>query len=302
MRYDHTVPVAIPLLKKLLKHHKDNIFCKLIPDYLHSKLIWWKGHGLYIGSANLTGRAWMTNIEAGLFLTEDDLQEMGMTIELEEFFDGLRGIEQAFPLTQEVIEEMEAIQKARSSLKDIGKELRKTPVWSGPSFIAKEESKDRKKESFRKEWHETLTVLRNIGEQLLPITPSWIKKDVPVEWQIDQFLHAYYYNKVGDGKQKPFEDYYQRNKHDPQSALLNALQWWSSTNKAPTKEDYMFEVSAPYIRNHLAQGKILSLNVDEFTMICSYTHATKDHVIKMRLATLGRPDLNTLKRRKASTL
>lgn len=30
MRYDNTVPVAVTLLKRLLKHHKDNIFCKLI--------------------------------------------------------------------------------------------------------------------------------------------------------------------------------------------------------------------------------------------------------------------------------
>ena len=73
MRYDHTVPVGVPMLKRLLRRHKDNIFCKLIPDYLHAKIIWWRGYGAYIGSANLTDRAWITNIEAGVFLNESDL-------------------------------------------------------------------------------------------------------------------------------------------------------------------------------------------------------------------------------------
>ena len=67
MRYDHTVPVAVPLLRRLLKHERDNIFCKFVPDRFHSKVIWWKGYGAYIGSANLTDRAWNANIEAGIF-------------------------------------------------------------------------------------------------------------------------------------------------------------------------------------------------------------------------------------------
>ena len=54
MRYDHTVPVQPKLLSQLLNNLKNNIFCQLIPDVLHSKIIWWQGYGAYIGSANLT--------------------------------------------------------------------------------------------------------------------------------------------------------------------------------------------------------------------------------------------------------
>lgn len=296
MRYDHTVPVAVPLLKRLLRLHQNNIFCKLIPDYLHSKVIWWQGFGAYIGSANLTDRAWMRNIEAGLFLTEDDIQDNGMAAEIEQFFGGLRTLDKAFNLTQEVVEEMEAIQAKRKALFDLGKELRKTPVWEGPAFAAKEKARVRQKETFRKEWHDTLTVLRNIGEQLVENRPIWVEANVPIEWQIDQFLHAYYYNKVRDGNLQPFEDYFQKNKKSPQTAVENQINWWRATTEAPSNEDYNFYESAPYIRDHLVKNKILSLTEDEFTNICSYTHATKDHVIKMKLSTLGRPDLTTLGR------
>ncbi|MND94308.1 hypothetical protein D3C81_754890 [compost metagenome] len=35
MRYDHTVPVSIELLKRLLKHQKDNVFMRFVPDRFH---------------------------------------------------------------------------------------------------------------------------------------------------------------------------------------------------------------------------------------------------------------------------
>lgn len=38
MRYDHTVPVKIPLLRKLLSHVGQNIFCYQVPDILHAKV------------------------------------------------------------------------------------------------------------------------------------------------------------------------------------------------------------------------------------------------------------------------
>ena len=63
MRYDHTVPVAVELLRRLLKHQKDNVFTRFVPDRFHPKIIWWKGYGAYIGSANHTDNGWLTNIE-----------------------------------------------------------------------------------------------------------------------------------------------------------------------------------------------------------------------------------------------
>lgn len=294
MRYDHTVPVAVPLLKRLLKHHQDNIFCKLIPDYLHSKVIWWKGYGAYIGSANLTDRAWQTNIEAGIFLTDDDLQLNNIHLELEGFFENLRNLEVAFPLTEEVVREMEQLELKRRAVLDLGRELRKVPEWSGPAFVGKDSAVSRGKETFRKEWQETLTTLRTIGEKLTRHRPAWVKESVPIAWQIDQFLHAYYYNKVGNSNLKPYEEYFRKNNKNPNAALTDALVWWKDTSVAPSNEDKTFYENAPYIRDALSKAKILLLTEQEFVGVCSRTHATRDHVIKMDLATLGRPDLESL--------
>ena len=113
MRYDHTVPVSPAFLSKLLANVKNNIFCKLVPDCLHCKIIWWKGYGAYIGSANLTGRAWYSNIEAGVFYDENDLYNTGLIEQLEEFFDNLSDLDSCIELTKEIIQEQQQLQKLK---------------------------------------------------------------------------------------------------------------------------------------------------------------------------------------------
>lgn len=296
MRYDHTVPVAIPLLQRLLKHEKDNIFCNFIPDCMHSKVIWWRGYGAYVGSANLTNRAWFTNIEAGLFLTDEELMREGMDIELEEFFEGLRDLDVAIPLSAELIKEMEAIQAQRKGLDGIGKSLRKKPIWGGPVFFEGKKSVDKRRDKFEREWKAALAHMRVVAARLEENRPVWVHEDTPMGWQVDQFLHAYYYNRVGDGRTKPYEEYFRRNYSNPNGALSEAIAWWKSTLRAPSKEDEMLEFNAPKIQQNLSREKLAELTERDLLEVCIRTHATREHVIKMDLVTLGRPDLKTLSR------
>lgn len=194
-----------------------------------------------------------------------------------------------------IIRELENINTARKGMRDIGKELRSVPIWGGPAFVEKKATNQRK-EAFRKEWHETLTDLRKIGEQLAIYRPVWISENVPIAWQIDQFLHAYYYNRLGDSRGRPFEDYFNKNRSDPSFAVSTELKWWKDTASAPSNEDNNLTVRAPYIRAHLSKEKLLTLSEQEFANVCGNTHATNDHIKKMDLATLGRPDLHTLSR------
>ncbi|ECK3101702.1 phosphatidylserine/phosphatidylglycerophosphate/cardiolipin synthase family protein, partial [Salmonella enterica] len=116
MRYDHTVPVSPSLLTKFLANTKNNIFCKLVPDCLHSKVIWWKGYGAYIGSANLTDRAWHTNIETGIFFTESDLYNSNLIGQLEEFFENLASLDCCVDLSEDIIDEQRQLLKSKLEL------------------------------------------------------------------------------------------------------------------------------------------------------------------------------------------
>ena len=290
MRYDHTVPVSPSMLREFLKYTSKNIFCYQIPDRLHSKVVWWKGYGAYIGSANLTDRAWNSNIEAGLFFPEGEMHQLGLVDQLDEYFEQLAHLEESFPLTLEVVEELDKIAAARREIHKIdeaSKKLRKAPVFEGANFVSKKSAYDSGKERFRIEWGQALTYLRSIADEVVNHRPGWVEENVPAVWQADQMLHAYYYNKVRDGNRHPFEEFHQSNKSNPAYALKEVLQWWQGLSDPPTSEDGTFYESAPFIRKVLSRDHILDLSLEEFTQLCRYTHATKDHLIKVPLSLLG---------------
>ncbi|WP_404357013.1 phospholipase D-like domain-containing protein [Methylotuvimicrobium sp. KM1] len=202
-RYDCSVPVSTEILKKFLRKKSANYTCKLVPDIFHPKVIWWGGYGAYIGSANLTDRAWHENIECGLFLTESELISNGVDLELERFFESVD--EYACPLTQELIDELEGFERKQ---RDLLNQMEKLKEGLGSkrsipelTFIApskKARAEDRLKASFLKEWNETLQILRNISEKVCQDEnrPSWVPADSAKGIQADQFLHAYYYSYI----------------------------------------------------------------------------------------------------------
>lgn len=298
MRYDHTVPVAPNLLRKLLENVGYNIFCNLVPDILHSKVILWKGYGAYIGSANLTDRAWNSNIEFGVFLSEEELLTANVGHELEEFFNTLASFEEIFPLTEEVIVEQEKIALLRKGIDkqadEVGKRQRKHKVWEGPvTHTTPEKSYDAHRSRFIREWGDGISYLRNIARKAPEYRPAWLNENVPAEWQADQFLHAYYYNEVKDGAKHPYEEFYSKHKANPAKALEAGLQWWSRLPGPPSFEDDNCHRRAPIIYELLSKGEISQLTVEKFAEICNANHSTADHVKRMRLAVLGIDDAHT---------
>lgn len=294
MRYDHTVPVSVALLERLYSYQLSNVFCKFIPDCLHAKVVWWKGYGAYIGSANHTERAWMSNIELGVFISEDEMEKSGMDLELTDFFEELRACDKAIDLTPDYIKHNIELTKLNKNAFDAAEKSRKWPTWGGPAFIDKKKAHDRQKENFRSEWSSTLGILKSIEKEMPSFRPSWVVEDVPGGWLVDQFLHAYYYNHVGDSRAKPFEEYYQKNKKNSGMVLKRELEWWASLSSAPSHEYETLYTDAPLLQRILAKDKVLSITEQEFEDVCRNTHATGDYVAKVTTEWLGKPELDKL--------
>jgi len=93
------------LLDDILRQ-RDRITCRLVPDSrnLHAKIIWWRGSGAYIGSANLTDAGWSRNLECGVFYEHSELTG-GIGAELARFFDELR-TGRLVPLTEQSAAEL----------------------------------------------------------------------------------------------------------------------------------------------------------------------------------------------------
>lgn len=303
MRYDHTVPVSPSLLTKFLNNINNNIFCYLIPDVLHSKVVWWRGYGAYIGSANLTQNAWYSNIETGLFLTESQLINSEIFDQLELLFDEFMSLDRSVFLTKEVIDNLKKLQsmKQQKEFKQQEQEYllqkkRLIPKWEGVSFIGDKRTASKKKETFKQEWDSTITIMQNIASIIQEYRPVWIEESTPVFWQVDQFLHAYYYNQVRKYKKYPYEECHRQNCNNPQKSLLAALQLWESLKTPPSDEDKHLENDAPLIRQYLAKDRILSLSETELELVFKATHATMDHVIKISTDLLGKPALQYIDR------
>lgn len=100
-RLDDDVAVTVPILEKFLRKSSSSsaYTCKLVQHH-HAKVIWWRGVGVYIGSANLTNSAWIKNIEAGCFFSEDELDDK-IVMELLDLFKVLE--ENSTPLTEELL-------------------------------------------------------------------------------------------------------------------------------------------------------------------------------------------------------
>lgn len=293
-RYDVSVPIATPILKKFLDLKSSNYECRLVPDIFHPKVIWWKNYGVYVGSANLTERGWFGNIETGVFIDSIDIIENDIEGELNDFFEELDN--RSFPLTTELYEELCALEKNQNHIDEMTadneKKFQKTriiPPVSPLTRFDKRPSVERKRNTFIKEWNNTLQLLRNISEKVSndEYRPRWVEKDVQKGVQVDQFLHAFYYSKVRKGSRALHHEFHEENKKDSEQALVGAMRWWKSLEKPPHEEDRTIYEWAPYLNKKLNRDCILELEKDEFIEVCSKIHAMRDHSLRVKYTEFG---------------
>ncbi|MDH4227194.1 MAG: phospholipase D family protein [Deltaproteobacteria bacterium] len=293
-RYDNTVPVSLKILEKFLTEGSSNFTCKLVQNF-HSKVIWYADYGVYIGSANLTKNGWEANIESGLFLTHKEIISNNLLPTLEDFF--LRLDSNSHPLTREAFDHLANHKNKLSSFESKEKQQEDNNFWQhGPikkeGFLisrSPEESIDSQKKLFLKEWYETLQITRNIAEKVSLDTyrPSWVPKTTPKGVQVDQFLHAYYYNNVFDGNRSMHEQFYNKHNANPEAALGRALCWWQKLTEAPDEEDIMIREWAPFLSEKTDKVNLLNLSEDDFCNVCARVHAIRNHATRVSNRTLG---------------
>lgn len=285
-RLDHTAPVTSSVLAWFLSARNPNFCCSLFRGGLHAKVIWLKGVGVYIGSANLTENGWVGNVEAGTFTNEDDFTQA--------FEDDLHSLvdivhEKSASLTDEIFELVSKIEKRRGAARDADRKDaewfdKSCPVPKVPplnSVIKAATGRSQRKDRFLKEWHSTLQLLRSIGYRLRDYRPSWVESQVPDGVHVDQFLHAYYYLQVREGNSQPFDVYYERHRSDPDAALSDQMRWWKVGEYLHENESTFMHDWAPSTKALLAKDKILLLSEEEFTRVVHQVHAMREHATRL---------------------
>lgn len=295
-RYDETVPVHPNVIKWFLDEANPNFTCRVVPDILHAKVIWWVGVGAYIGSANLTDRAWVSNIEAGTFLTEEEMEASSMLEKLRSFFDVVDS--QAEAISKEFHEHLVQLSLLRTPIDNAQHQFsksakrffdKKEPLTS----VNKENADDKAYKLFARRWRESLQVLRDISTKVAsPVyRPDWIPADTPAGAQADQFIHAYYYKFIQGNRGGQFVDAaFERNHLNREKALEEALKWWKQADFDHEQERRTLLTWAPRLKDSFSRERLRGLSKNEFSEAMSMVHAVLDYGRKRKNTELGLPE------------
>lgn len=279
-RLDETVPVEIEILDKFLSMRSPDYVCKLVKHH-HAKVIWWRGFGVYIGSANLTYSAWNKNVEAGCFFEEAEL-DAGQDAALREMFDRLD--ENASALTDELrdlmVQRAKKLKQAHVDDADFWSHA-SVKQWQGLITTSRKTASERQRQSFLSEWNETLQILRDIAHRVSAegARPVWVNPDASPGAQADQFLHAHYYHRTFEGRKANYAQHYDDNKGRREAALQDAIQWWSTLPSAPSDnpgENIVINVTAPELSAYLSPESLLQLTKGDFRLVADKVHAMGD--------------------------
>ena len=296
-RLDEDVAVNINILNGFLKKKSPGYSCKLV-EHHHAKVIWWHGVGMYVGSANLTNSAWYKNIEAGCFFEEGEINDV-MEEEISKLFETLETY--STPLTEELVNVMQTradAQTRANALKKNAPDFWSSPSlkkWPGLIITDPQKPSDKKRAAFLGEWHETLQVLRDIGQQVsLPENrPPWINSTSPAGAQADQFLHAHYYQRTFEGKKAKYRRFFEKNRSRKIEALSEAIEWWKTLSEAPDREDEMLNKTAPFLQSQLSEKSLLEIDESAFRDICMCVHSIKDYARRVPNESVNLPSDGT---------
>lgn len=299
---DEDQAVAIAVLEKLLAAGPLKASCRLVKGHYHPKVIWWHGYGVYIGSANLTHKAWSLNVECGVFYDEDEVLGTSVQTGLDMMLDRIRQISK--PLDSNLITALKKLQPAsnaadreRNKLKDQFDEATKTFLAHGGLTAPKAGSK---LSLFAQEWEDTLHLLQGLRKEFIGMNlrPKWVSEEANDTVHFDQFLHAYYYVRVREKEDdddsarshERVERFFERNQADKARALKEAAVWWASLEVAPHGEDFFISQTAPNMRELFARERIESWSFDDFKAAMMGVNAFKMHARQVKNKFFGLPE------------
>lgn len=299
---------AITILKRFVESSRPQWRLYLSRDFYHPKVIWLRGVGAYIGSANLTDNGMMSNLECGVWLDQNDLLERDWETALDSMFNVIH--KRSTAASREHITAFEALRaetnkldQARAALKKKGDELlRSIAGQDRPADPTAGKGGGAARDLFVQQWHAGLTVLRKMttmmGEYPLP---AWVRDDAPRSIVQDQATEGWYRDDIRFGKQgdddgnthSRIEELHKRNERDPETATRAVLKRWAESADPDRFARWVNENPAE-VRQLLANGRIDSLTAADLGRVLNLTHSAREHGRQMRKSELGLdPDATT---------
>jgi len=308
---DDSGAVAATVLAELLAWGPSKAEARLVKGNFHAKVIWWRGFGAYVGSANLTHKAWFNNVEAGIFFEEDELAGSDVGADLDALFEHLVG--HSIPVTTEVVAKLEKLAterqaaasqeaKLREKFNQMFGHLAENPgLTVKPAKGAQAAKPNLALQRFAEEWMKTLQLMRGLSKEFhaYGLRPTWVDADAHPAVHFDQFLHAYYYDYVRGGEHSDDDDdpssagkveaAFQKHRADPAAALKEAVQWWASLPEDRYGEEEFIRVIGPDMRTRLSREAVKAMDLPAFTEALRNVNAFRMHARQVKNVDFGLP-------------
>lgn len=269
--------------------------------FYHPKIIWFRGVGVYIGSANLTTAGWWDNLECGVWFTQDEIERENLEGQLAGMFAVI-----AKRSTGATREHLAAFRRLDSDRRELTIAERAFQARVDKEFVnlAGQDKPIRPtakggaaRQQFIADWQNGLELLRKIVvETKTRAWPSWVLKDTHPAIVQDQATEYWYHRHIrrsGDAS-AAIEALHRKNRSAPQAALDAVFTEWE-TFDGDGDPDSDNEGKWAYFINEAPRrvGKLLQrqaldeLDEDRLFEILYATHAAREHARQMRKKDLG---------------
>ncbi len=291
----------IDIMKRFLETSRTSWRLFLYRDFYHPKIIWLRGVGVYIGSANLSDRAWWKNIECGIWFTQNDMEKNGMVEQLQTLFKVIR--DQSQEATTEVLSKMQELERNRARLKAdenkhqdlVDKLLGDLPgKHSLIDFTERPVKGGIARRNFIEEWNQGLTILRKIAkifDENKEKWPSWVSPNAHPAIVQDQATEWFWDTKFRRSGQssKHMLKAHNDNLENPDKALSEFRRLWCALEGEKYETHWAFYVNDSPKKLHtlLQKDKLQRLDRDQLNKIISLCHASREHARQIRNADLG---------------
>ena len=270
----------------------------------HSKVIYFHGYGIYVGSHNFTYNALMYNVEAGIFVKESSLSEKQRN-DISEFFAYLK--KNSIPAVSDDLEKIEDFEDLTQADRKQELELKKRLAHYfdeqfSHMFKLREgvldyaDDKSQRKMEFIQEWRGTQNIIEHIKQTIAKTCkqPNWVDKNADYTIITDQLLHAYYYTYVlkGKGEKKTgilIAAEKAKNRGNTDFAIQQAIKWWELLEAAPMNENIYINQWGIDNKTILQNLKTRDLTEDELEKVLSQNHAARTHARQMKNKQLNLP-------------
>lgn len=285
--------------------------------FFHPKIMWFRGIGAYIGSANLSDRAWVQNIECGVWIPQEELISMQWVGQLDLLFRMIA--ERSVAATSDHLKALVQLRKRRGSLiraqqefqADVDRALADLPGNQAPTDITiHHEPGGVARQMFLREWNQSLTILHKVGNLFAANRqhwPRWVDRDVPASIVQDQATEWWWDTEFRRTRESRLimEEVHRKNAVNPDAAVRSLLDRWCKFDGSGHAGDsypawineHPRELSVLLMPDELAQ-----LDIRRLGRILYLCHASREHARQIPNHELGLPAGETRTREERAPL